>query len=49
MTTERASYTDVFRQWVETSERLNDRLDELRPVTMQIDCPLSDHLRQMAS
>jgi uncharacterized protein YukE len=37
MTTERSSYTDVFRQWVETSERLNDRLDEFRPVTMQID------------
>jgi hypothetical protein len=31
MTTERSSYTDVFRQWVETSEQLNDRLDELRP------------------
>lgn len=37
MTTERSSYTDVFRQWVETSEQLNDRLDELRPINMQID------------
>jgi uncharacterized protein YukE len=37
MTTERSSYTDVFRQWVETSEKLNDRLDELRPINMQID------------
>jgi hypothetical protein len=37
MTTKRSSYTDVFRQWVETSERLNDRLDELRPINMQID------------
>ena len=35
MTTERSSYTDVFRQWVETSERLNNRLDELRPINMQ--------------
>ena len=37
MTTERSSYTDVFRQWVETSEQLNNRLDELRPINMQID------------
>ena len=37
MTTERSSYSDVFRQWVETSERLNKRLDELRPMNMQID------------
>ena len=29
MTTERSSYSEVFRQWVETSERLNERLDEL--------------------
>ncbi len=36
MTTERSSYSDVFRQWVETSERLNRRLDELRPINMQI-------------
>jgi hypothetical protein len=37
MTTERSSYSDVFRQWVETSEQLNSRLDELRPINMQID------------
>ena len=36
MKTESASYSDVFRQWVEISERLNARLDELRPITMQI-------------
>ena len=37
MTTEGSSYSDVFQQWVETSERLNERLDELRPINMQID------------
>ena len=36
MTTERSSYSDVFRQWVETSERLNKRLDELRPINTQV-------------
>ncbi len=37
MTTERSSYSDVFRQWVETSDRLNERMGELRPINMQID------------
>lgn len=37
MTTERSSYTEVFRQWVDTAQRLNERLDELRPISMQID------------
>ncbi len=36
MTTEGSSYSDVFRQWFETSERLNERLAELRPINMQI-------------
>ncbi len=36
MTTEGSSYSDVFRQWFETSERLNKRLDELRPINMQV-------------
>ena len=36
MTTEGSSYSDVFRQWFETSEGLNERLDELRPINMQI-------------
>ena len=35
MTTEGSSYSDVFRQWFETSEGLNKRLDELRPINMQ--------------
>ena len=42
MTTERSSYSDVFRQWVETSERLNRRLDELRPINMQINDGIRD-------
>ena len=37
MTTERSTYSEVFRQWVETSEQLNKRLEELRPISMQID------------
>ncbi len=36
MTTEDSSYSDVFRQWVETSERLNERLAEVQPINMQI-------------
>lgn len=36
MTTDGPSYSDVFRQWVKTSEQLFVRLDEMRPLNLQI-------------
>ena len=36
MVTERSEYSAVFRQWVRTSEQLFVRMDELRPINLQI-------------